>query len=244
MWRISSPTIKSATLDFTSSGQGRVNVHQLWANDVELMNAQELVELDEEPYQYIVCEECGITHCQPGGWIQYRKTDSIIFLMPAYSSIKDEYDDMGEEYFPPYYIKDKGIGYIDIENYKTQFYEIGKFPNLLSVPKISSWEALKIYQSEAPIRMLGEIYEEPNLRENVVIASSSGNYIELIDVLNELLTNNLLEKRNIEVLPVSSDCNIVTLYLDVPEFSEWRALVEKNGKYYLFLEPGYFINAF
>ena len=164
--------------------------------------------------------------------------------MPAYSTIEDEYDDMGEEYFPPYYLLEKGVGYIETENYETQFGEVRKFPTLLNIQNLSSREAVKIFQSESPLRILGKINEEPKLRDDVVIASSVGDYIEQTDILINLLENNQSKKNNIDVLPVSSSSNIITLYLDVPEFSEWRALVETNGKYSLFLEPGYMMNAF
>jgi len=202
------------------------------------MNAHELVEIEESPYQYIVCEECGMTHCQPGGWVDYRKSGNLVLLIPAFKTLREEYDVMGEEYYPPSYLREKGVGYISEDDYKTYFEDFPKFPSDENIPSLSGWEAAKIYQMEAPIRMLGEIFSNPTLKKDTIIASSEGNYLELIDVLVQLL-EELPNNETCNLRPITSDERIITLYLDVPDFSEWKALTYTGEKYSLYLDPGY-----
>ena len=58
MWQIKNPEVKPATLDFSSSGQGKLQVNQLFADGIELINALELVEWYSEDTQFLVCEAC------------------------------------------------------------------------------------------------------------------------------------------------------------------------------------------
>ena len=60
MWQIKDPELKPATLDFTSSEQGKVQVSQLFSEGIQLINAIELVEWDTDS-QFLICEECGFT---------------------------------------------------------------------------------------------------------------------------------------------------------------------------------------
>lgn len=59
MWQIKNPEVKPATLDFSSSEQGKLQVSQLFSDGVELINALELVDWDSEDTQFLVCESCG-----------------------------------------------------------------------------------------------------------------------------------------------------------------------------------------
>src|SRR5918999_258476 len=80
MWQIKNPQLKPSTLDFSSSGQGKRPVWQLFADGVELINALELVDWESEETQFLVCEECGHTGCKVGDWVSVRKSDSLVFI--------------------------------------------------------------------------------------------------------------------------------------------------------------------
>ena len=77
MWKINSLEIKPAILDFSSSEQGKREVSRLLSDGIELINAIELVDWDSEDTQVLICEECGYVHCEPGGWVSFRRSDSL-----------------------------------------------------------------------------------------------------------------------------------------------------------------------
>ena len=63
---------------------------------------------NENVFQFIVCQDCGFTHCQPDNWVAIRKFSDIYFIIPAFEWIDEEEVSLKEEYFPPYYLKEKG----------------------------------------------------------------------------------------------------------------------------------------
>jgi hypothetical protein len=240
MWHLDNPILNPIAFDFTSSDQGHYKAHQILIGDVELVNIQELVETEKEPYQLLICEQCGITNCQPGGWVQLRKSDSIVMLTPAYHVIEEEHE-LNEEYYPPTYLREKGVAYIESVHYDRWRETTKIFPSIDNIPVISTWESVKVFQGEAPLRMLGIFDSQPVLRKDMIIASSSGNYLEQIEFINDLLAQDL-SQQDITIAPIRPDEKIVTLYIDVPACTEWKALVAQNDVYSLYLEPGFKIH--
>ena len=116
MWQIKNPEIKPATLDLSSSGQQGLTVSQLFADGVELINALELVDWDEEKIQFLICEACGSTNCKPGDWVSLRKSDSLILILPPFETAGSRGN---EEYRPPNYLEQKGIAYLLLTCMKT-----------------------------------------------------------------------------------------------------------------------------
>jgi hypothetical protein len=61
-----------AKLNFSSTGQNDQPVTQIYADDVMIANAVQLTDWDTERIQVLVCEACGIVHCEPGNWVTVR----------------------------------------------------------------------------------------------------------------------------------------------------------------------------
>src|SRR5688500_15402081 len=124
MWHIENPELRPGTLDMTSANGGFCKVTQLFAGDVKLINAVELVAWDlEDDTQFLICEACGYFHCKRGDWVRVRRTDSIVLLLPAFDYVWAEEQEDWMEYGPPSYLTQRGIPYFDrstYENLQTQ----------------------------------------------------------------------------------------------------------------------------
>src|SRR5687768_9171850 len=129
MWQIKNPEIRPATLDFSSSGQNRLQVSQLFADGIEIINALELVHWDEEKIQFLICEACGFTHCKPGNWVSLRKSESLILILPPFEAISGESRE-NEEYRPPNYLNQKGVAYFDADIYENLRSKHPSFPSV------------------------------------------------------------------------------------------------------------------
>jgi hypothetical protein len=71
MWPVEHIAFRSRDLDFTSAGLGRHPTTSIVADNTEIVNAIDLLDLDtddpvSEPVQVIVCELCGTPGCNSG----------------------------------------------------------------------------------------------------------------------------------------------------------------------------------
>ncbi|HET9525474.1 MAG TPA: hypothetical protein VFO99_04870 [Pyrinomonadaceae bacterium] len=141
MWRIAKPELRPATLDFTSSEQGWRDVTQLFADKVLLINAVELVEWEEDECQFLVCEQCGFTHCKRGDWVRVRRSDSLVVILPSFGHVSPELEEDRAEYQPPKYLTDRGIPYFDRATYESLTSQHSSFPPFEQIPKLNAREA-------------------------------------------------------------------------------------------------------
>ena len=140
MWQIKNLEIKPATLDFTSSEQGTREVHQLFSDNIKLINALELIDWTPEHTQFLVCEECGITHCKRGNWVSMRRSDSLVLILPAAEYIWGDEEDK-REYSPPEYLKEQGIAYMDFPTYERLRSMHPLFPAIDQIQPLTDREA-------------------------------------------------------------------------------------------------------
>ena len=89
MLQLLNPTLKRAKLDFSDSGQSKVFVTQLWENKTKIINAIEYVNWSDFELQFLVCEVCGYVGCKPQNWISLRRTESLVLIIPAFTSIEE-----------------------------------------------------------------------------------------------------------------------------------------------------------
>ena len=63
---IDSIEIKPKTIDLSLSGLGNFEGNALWINEVELVNAIELLRVESRCFQTQLCSCCGVEGCEPG----------------------------------------------------------------------------------------------------------------------------------------------------------------------------------
>lgn len=236
MWRIEDPTIVSTTLDFASSGQGQRGVSQLISESIVLMNALELMDWRTDGTQLIICNQCGIESCGSGGWVVLRRGGDRILMIPDFEGMeKDEWSKT--EYGPPDYLKKDGVPYFDLADYEELAQTGLGFPALDGIRPLEMREAMRLAQMEMPFRMFGE---PPDIKladaKSLVVAASDGEAAQHLSTIENIL-RTYYESREPAIIrkrrPVDEE--IVYLFLDAAEFTNWEALVRTENGYRLLL---------
>ncbi len=239
MWKINSPEIKPAILDFSSSQQGKLEVSQLLSDGIELINALELVDWDSEDTQLLICEQCGFVHCEPGGWVSFRRSDSLVLILPAADYVWGDKEDK-DEYRPPSYLAKRGIAYLTLSTYEDLRSRHSSFPAIDRVRELSLKEAALLFHWDAPAHVLGE---PPVIRtrRDIVVGSSEGNHFEQLERLENLLHAQYEDKSLAHLRSRSSNERVISFYLEAAGFIEWEALVFDGSEYRLLVDSSYVI---
>ena len=238
MWQIKDPELKPATLDFTSSEQGKVQVSQLFSEGIQLINAIELVEWDRDS-QFLICEECGFTNCKPQDWVSVRRSGSLVLFLPASIyvwtvSVRDK-----KEYSPPAYLKQKGIPYLDFSTYETLRSRNATFPAIDEIPPLQLKEATLLFHWTAPDNVLGEP-PEIEVRRDLIVGASKGDPVEHMRVLQDLMNKQYKIETPAQMRSIAPNERVISLYLD--RGIEWQAMVFEGSEYRLLVEWKYVVD--
>ena len=242
MWEIKNPTIQKARLDFTSSEQGFCEVSQLVSDGVVVMNALEFMDFDEDRVQLLICSHCGTIGCQSGNWVSFRKSGKFILLIPAFEDMEDD-EWSKTEYSPPKYFKKEGIPYFTIQTYEKLGKDFPDFPAIEDIKNLKMREAMRLVQSQIPLHIFGEppkIDVRPDKFE-YVIASSEGEVKEHLQRIEQILRQNYENISPAIIRYPFSDEEIICLFIDVAEFTDWQALIRAGEDCHLLLNEEFVI---
>jgi hypothetical protein len=240
MWQILNPEIRKATLDFSSSEQGKINVSQLYSGDIQLINAIELVNWDLAEDQFLVCEACGYVHCKSGDWVSLRRADPFILILPAFDSFTEN-EEGNIEYSPPWYIRKKGIAYLDQPTYESLRQKHSAFPDGTNFPQLNMREAILTFQWEAPLQIFGRPPKRFSDRDKLIIAASEGEPAEHIRLIEEFAQINAQNESSVKLRLATEQHTVISFYLDTAGFPEWKALAYDRGEMRLMLDSKYLI---
>lgn len=242
MWRIQNPIIRRTKLDFTSSEQGFREVSQLVYDGVVLINAIELTDWEADGTQLIICDRCGFTHCETGGWATIRRAGNNVFLFPAFELLETS-GNSADEYAPPPYIRKFGIPYFSVTVYKDLVDKNLGFPVIDTILPIEMLDAMRLAQLETPYRMFGEppIVDLKPEKKALAIASSEGELDDQLNKVEELLRVHYDDRRTAHLRPVTPDDKIISIFLDAADFIEWKPLVKSKAGWMLRLEDDFVI---
>jgi hypothetical protein len=241
MWQIKNPAIKTATLDFSSSGQNSFPCSQLFAEDAMLVNAIELVDWQEEKTQFLICESCGIVHCNSGGWVSLRVAGDLILLLPAFASwLEDGKTD--DEYQPPYYLFQRGVAYFTRTDYEALRLLNSAFPAVEELRRMSMQEAVLAFQMDAPSRIFGNPPDKLVARRDAVLGASEGNEDEHLKFIEEFAQRQKDSQSAVKLrLPKATE-TVISLFLDTHEFIEWKVLASSDSEFLLMLNSEFVIS--
>jgi len=228
MWEVQTPTIRSKTLDFESSGQAPVQVSQLFSDDTLVINAIELVDWDGEQTQFLICEACGFVGCKPGDWVSLRSAGTLILIMPAFDSLSQNAES-NTEYSPPIYIRRKGIAYLDISSYQSLRETHSSLPMPDQIPKLRMREALLAFQWDAPLRLFGKPPNPFLCRSELVVGASDGDCLEHIHRLEAFGRDNLNNETAVVMRRPTKHDEVVSIFVDGSEFVDWKAVAYKGN---------------
>ncbi len=219
---------RAATLDFTSSEQGRPRVTQLVVDDVLFANALNLTSWDAEAFQPLVCEACGIEGCEPGNWLVARRAGEFAVLLPDFSAMLDD-ENEATEHAPPAYIRTRGalvLGRDEYHRFRSLVSGAREFERL---PGLRGNEARRLLQFEAVHNMLGRFPGDVSVRDDHAVACSDGDLTERMRELVELL-HALGEHHPVRLRRISNEAVPVVFFLDDAKATEWAPLSIENDR--------------
>lgn len=239
MWTPREFKAKPKKMDFSSSGQGSVEVTAIYADDENLANAIELMDFEGDPIQFQVCDHCGFPGCSSGGWLSIRKLGEVTLMVPAFSEM-DRGTWEASEYDPPYFTRVKGSVLMDEQKYREIGALVPKLPSVKEIKSISSHELARLLQWEAPFRVLGDSPGPIGFRRELLSTTSFSDDTEAVERLLDIF--HLFESGDIklELKSIKEEDEKVSFFLDASDFIEWIPLVRKSdGQYGLVLKNGY-----
>lgn len=241
MWRIENPELRSGKLDFTSSGYDWQEVTQLFAGDVQLINAVELVNWDSDDTQVLICEACGFDHCKPGDWVRVRRSDSMILMLPAFDYVWAEIPEDRVEYSPPKYLRQRGgVAYFDRSTYESLLSQNAEFPAFEEIQQLNMREATLLFHWTAPAQVLGAP-PEVIVNEEIIVGASEGSPSSYVSVLKDPLNRQYNDTSGALLRPLTESDRVISLYLDASEFIDWKALVIGGADYQLVVDSKFVI---
>ena len=217
LMHVTSFELRKRTLNFTSSGQGFVNATALIANDVQLINAIELLDCSDGMVQLIVCEDCGVTNCIPGSWAGIRRIDQAIVLVPAFSAIREgEWE--SREYAPPKYMLTKGLPTFSASVYDELRIKTGRFPAPNLISECTLMDTLDLLQLTAPGGVFGKPGTQVSVQSEKFLAVTNGDLSEELEALVQLVRSVQEDDRE---LPSEQPDRLVEFHLNVSGFPTW-----------------------
>jgi hypothetical protein len=240
MWEIRHPEIRQVRLDFGRSGGAAVRASQLLSDATLLINAVELVDWESAATQFLICEACGMVGCQSGGWVSLRSAGALIIVLPAFDLFMDDHKKYGE-YAPPYYIKQKGVPYIDVAKYESLRAKHSGFPPVSRLRALSMREAVLALQLDVPAHAFGTPPEAFGYRGEWVIGTAEGAIDEQVERLSALARAHFDDKTAVCVRPVSENENPISFFFDFAEFTEWKPLARSGQEYHLMLNSKFVV---
>jgi hypothetical protein len=234
MWRIQNPTIKPITLDFGASEQGKRRFSQLFADDVLLINAIELVDWDDQQTQFLICQSCGMVGCASGGWVSLRVAGDLLLILPAFSSWFED-DERDREYRPPLYVSEHGIPYLTLADYQALRSLHPDFPAVEKFRRLNLKEAIYAFQLDAPKRVFGNPPERVAARKDAIVGASAGNLARHLQYIEEYAQENRESEALVRLRAPNATETVISFYLVAFEFLEWRVLAGTDSEYFLML---------
>lgn len=232
MWELPAIERRAAELDFSSAGLGRRRVTRFVTGSVVFANAVELTDWDGRDIQLVVCEDCGIVHCQPGGWVGPRRAGAYVVFAPDSRLFGTNNTDR-TEYRPPEYVRSLGWPFTTLEGYDALRASVPGLPSADRLSALTRRDVVAISQWEAPAEVIGAPFERPELRRGLVLAAED-DANELSAALTECLAAWAISEVPVVLERVG---HAPEIFLDVPRVPPWRPLANVDG-WCLRLEPG------
>lgn len=235
MWTSTNFKTYPKEFDFSSLEEGKSTLTTLQIDGIELMNMIEKLSEQDAPdltFQFIICAHCGICQCKPEGWLALRQAGDLILLIPAFERIKNE--PVGGEYAPPLLLEQKGALYFSPSDFEKFQSLVPAFANLDKIIPLNNFEAVSLYKWDTPYKIFGEPPDFGDLHRDQVVAVSELD----LDTLEQIIEDQLLQlatAKEFSLRKIGPQDQIISLFLDDPEATEWRAICRTDDDYKLLL---------
>ncbi|MFT5567875.1 MAG: hypothetical protein ACI81Y_002832 [Glaciecola sp.] len=232
MWTSTDITTYKKEFDFSSSEQGKQTFTALKVGDVEFINMIEGIEGDlgeDQMFQSIICDHCGIYRCSYGNWLAIRSIKDFVFFIPAFDNIAD--DPSSREYEPPYYLNRDGALYTSMSDFKRMAELVPAFQKVKSLKKLNKFELISLYKWDSPLKIFGNFPNFSPIKTDQILAVSELDNDEIaLIIMNKL--DDLKNAKHYSLEPIVNE-EIICVYLYDVKTTEWKALCKTVQGYEL-----------
>ncbi len=222
--------------DFRHSGQGIVRTTAWVVDGLTLTRMLDLVDHADEGFQLCLCRECGISGCEPAGWVRLRRFGKHLLLVPAFGLIAED-DGATPNHRPPNYLTRPSIPAFGRVQYGAAAAIARGWPGFELIPTISSAEAMALGQLQCP-DLFGSLEDcALALDRDRFLATSEDDLEAALDLLEGLIDG--LDRPGGTRLVEKPD-RVVEYYIDDAELSTWAGVAfdaEGSGLYLAAPEP-------
>jgi hypothetical protein len=217
-WSVREVTARRTTLDFTSSGQGRYDATQILLDGEIFSNAAGLTSWKDPCIQVLVCESCGIEHCEPGGWVALRSAGPLRLFIPTFSEWDSAENRM--EYAPPRVVAERGAPVFEPPLYAALRERIPELPEVAQW--LSGDEASRLLEFEAPAGLTLTVGAAELSRR--LVAAGDTEVDRAVEALF-VAQGELRQWESVAARPLSQQDEVVTFCVNDASFTEWRPMV-------------------
>ena len=235
MWTSTNFTTYKKQFDFTASEQGKPTYTALKIDDKDFINMVEGLEGeidDNQVFQTIICDHCGFHQCASGNWVALRQLNDLIFFIPAFEFLNTETDE--GIYHPPYVYSQKGSFWLKIKDFIELKKLVPEIDKLTTIKSMTKFELISLYKWDTPNKIFGDFPHFKPLRKNHILTVSHIDELTFTSTL-ELKLKELENSSEFMLETLVIEDNIVTVYLDDQNTTEWKALYKTEEDYELLL---------
>jgi hypothetical protein len=233
MWTPSEIRFCPRQLDFRDAGLPPHCATSIVADGVEIVNALDLLDLEESPIQIIVCDACGTTGCAGGNRIAFRRLHDELLVIPAFDAMAEGSWEL-DEYGPPDFLKEHGILVLAGAALVALRERLPGLAALERWPRLSVRESALLMQWDAPGRALGRFPAMPGFQPDLLLAAEENAPVDVGATIDRLLAAAVADPRPAALV----DGPPVRFWLDGPGMPEWAPLVRTVDGHRLALMPG------
>lgn len=148
-----------------------------------------------------------------------------------------------DEYGPPAYRGKQGTPYFEVRDYEKLRTAIPSLPAPDQVPQLEMRDAVRLAQLGMPYTIFGEPPEIELTRDKaaLVVAASKGEPADPLATVESTLRKYYESAEPALLRPTQADEEIVYLFLDADQFTDWPALVETPTGLRLMLNQDFLI---
>jgi hypothetical protein len=117
------------------------------------------------------------------------------------------------------------------------------FPKIDEIKNLKIREAMRLVHQNMPLRIFGEP-PQINVRQDklkYITASSEATPEEQLKRIEEILRKNYQNNSPAGIRRPSANEEIISLFIDINEFTDWKPLIKINSGYSLLLEEEFLI---
>lgn len=236
MWTASNFSTYKRQFDFSSSEQGKPTYTTLKADDEILINMVELIETDNSTFQSIICEKCGVIHCEPGNWLSVRQSGGFVLFIPALNKIL-EAEELNE-YRPPDFFTTKGALILTSNQFQGLKHKVRAFADISSLKTLSGFEAVSLYKWEVPHKMFGAYPNFMELRIDQIAWTSELDGVSTSKIIIEKL-ENIATANKVRLVPLDNLEEPISIFLEGLPTIEWKAICKTPKGYELVIGNAY-----